>query len=63
MTGFLGQKFDFTGEDGGWYVLVADEDLNINMRVTAAVPGLPEITYITGARAACSVGLQNQPRC
>ena len=48
MTGFLGQKFDFTGEDGGWYSLIADANMHINMRVTSPVPDLPEITYITG---------------
>lgn len=48
MTGFLGQKFDFTGEDGAWYCLIADENININMRVTSPVVDLPEITYITG---------------
>ena len=49
MTGFLGQKFDFTGEDGAWYTLVSDlPSLHLNMRVTAPVPSLPEITYITG---------------
>lgn len=31
MTGFLGQKFDFTGEDGAWYSLVADDSLHMNM--------------------------------
>lgn len=31
MTGFLGQKFDFTGVDGGWYCLIKDEDLQISM--------------------------------
>lgn len=48
MTGFLGQKFDFTGEDGAWYCLIADDQININMRVTSPVVDLPEITYITG---------------
>lgn len=48
MTGFLGQKFDFTGKDGGWYALVADSGLDINMRVTTPIADLPEITYITG---------------
>ena len=49
MTGFRGQKFDFTGEDGGWYsVLSALPDIHINMRVTSPVPSVPEITYITG---------------
>ena len=49
MTGFLGQKFDFTGVDGEWYALISDlPSVHINMRVTAPVPSLPEITYITG---------------
>lgn len=49
MTGFLGQTFDFTGEDDSWYALVSDlPALHINMRVTSPVPSLPEITYITG---------------
>lgn len=49
MTGFRGQKFDFTGEDGAWYaVLSAPPDVHLNMRVTSPVPSLPEITYITG---------------
>ena len=49
MTGFLGQKFDFPGVDGEWYALISDlPSVHINMRVTASVPSLPEITYITG---------------
>lgn len=49
MTGFLGQMFDFTGEDGGWYALIADVNINVNMRVTSPIVDLPEITYITGS--------------
>lgn len=49
MTGFHGQKFDFTGEDGDWYALISDlPSMHLNMRVTSPVPSLPEITYITG---------------
>lgn len=48
MTGFLGQKFDFTGDDGEWYALIADANIHANMRVSAPVHSLPEITYITG---------------
>lgn len=49
MTGFRGQKFDFTGEDGAWYALISDlPSIHINMRVTSPVPHLPQITYITG---------------
>ncbi|CAM9484782.1 unnamed protein product, partial [Hapterophycus canaliculatus] len=47
MTGFLGQKFDFTGQDGERYSLIADANMHINMRVTSPVLDLPEITYIT----------------
>jgi len=49
MTGFLGQKFDFTGEGGAWYCLLDDgPSFHLNMRVTAPVPDLTQITYITG---------------
>lgn len=49
MEGFRGQKFDFTGEDGGWYSVLDDGPaLRINMRVTSPVSGVPQITYITG---------------
>ena len=49
MTGFRGQTFDFTGNDGEWYCLISDlPSIHLNMRVTAPVPSLPEITYITG---------------
>ncbi|CAB1115047.1 unnamed protein product [Ectocarpus sp. CCAP 1310/34] len=49
MTGFHGQKFDFTGDDGEWYCLISDlPSMNLNMRVTAPVPSRPDITYITG---------------
>eukprot|EP00752_Nemacystus_decipiens_P004376 g3999.t1 len=49
MTGFRGQTFDFTGEDGEWYCLISDSpSIHLNMRVTTPVPSLPEITYITG---------------
>ncbi|CAM9873433.1 unnamed protein product [Ectocarpus sp. 4 AP-2014] len=48
MTGFLGQKFDFTGVDGEWYCLIKDDNIQISMRVTNPIPSVPEITYITG---------------
>lgn len=49
MQGFRGQKFGFTGEDGGWYCVLDDGPaLRMNMRVTSPVPHVPEITYITG---------------
>lgn len=49
MAGFRGQKFDFTGKDGGWYAVVSDLPyMHLNMRVTSPVPSVLEITYITG---------------
>jgi len=62
MTGFLGQKFDFTGEDGGWYCLIKDSNMQVSMRVTSPVPSLPEITYITGlaVRTADADGFDHQ---
>lgn len=48
LVGLRGQKFDFTGQDSGIYNVVKDGPCNvINMRVTA-LPGTPQITYITG---------------
>lgn len=48
MSGFKGQKFDFTGKEDTWYALLHDRNNAINMRITAPVPDVPEITYITG---------------
>ena len=49
MTGFLGQKFEFTGVDGAWYALVSDgPTMHLNIRATAPIAGVPTITYITG---------------
>eukprot|EP00903_Cladosiphon_okamuranus_P017248 g15893.t1 len=62
MTGFHGQKFDFTGADGDWYALVsALPDIHLNMRVTSPVPSVPEITCSTGVsvQAADSNGVSH----
>ena len=48
MSGFKGQKFDFTGKEDTWYALIHDYDIAINMRITAPVPDVQAITYITG---------------
>ena len=48
MRGLQGQKFDFSGKDGAWYSILHDESFYVNMRVTAPIPGLEDITYITG---------------
>ncbi|CAM9423645.1 unnamed protein product [Ectocarpus fasciculatus] len=62
MTGFHGQKFDFTGQDGEWYSVLSDTPkIHLNMRVTSPVPSVPEITYITGVgiKTADSQGLDH----
>ena len=40
MQGLRGQKFEWSGVDGGWYSMVKDEDADIyvNVRVTAPLP-------------------------
>ena len=39
MTGMLGEKFDWSGEDNEWYSLVSDgEDFQLNVRLTAPMP-------------------------
>lgn len=47
--GFRGQKFDFTGQDGGYYALLVDEPSTLlTMKVHAPVPTVSQITYIVG---------------
>lgn len=48
MFGIQRQTFDFTGEDGEWYALLHDTGVSINMRITAPIADVPEVTYITG---------------
>ncbi|CAM9475491.1 unnamed protein product [Hapterophycus canaliculatus] len=40
MTGVRGQRFDWSGIDGGWYSMIKDDnaDLKINVRLTAPLP-------------------------
>ena len=39
MIGMLGQKFDWSGQDKGWYSLVSDgQDFQLNVRVAAPMP-------------------------
>lgn len=49
MTGFRGQKFDFTGEDGAWYAVLDDGSaLHINMRGESGLScGFPSLLIIT----------------
>lgn len=35
MVGFQGQRIDWKGEDGGWYVLLNDDDVQLSVRLTA----------------------------
>lgn len=48
MRGLQGQKFDFSGKDGGWYAIMHEQSFYVNMRVTAPILDLDGITYITG---------------
>lgn len=50
MTGFKGQKIDWKGEDGAWYVLLSDShDLQMTVRLTAPLPeDFPDRQLITG---------------
>lgn len=51
MTGLRGQKIDWSGVDGGWYCLVKDDDINlqVNVRLTAPLPHeFPDRQLITG---------------
>ena len=49
MTGLLGQKVDWIGEDGAWYNLVMDQAFTINARVTAPMSAeFPDRQLITG---------------
>lgn len=49
VTGLLGQKFDWYGEDGGWYAFLSAEQLRMNMRVNSYLPEtFPERQLITG---------------
>ncbi|CAN0133773.1 unnamed protein product, partial [Ectocarpus sp. 12 AP-2014] len=49
MTGFLGQKFDFTGEDdGGYYAVISDcPNLHMNMVSDSATGILGETSTPT----------------
>lgn len=40
MTGLQGQRFDFSGVDGGWYSMIKEDehDFHINVRLTAPLP-------------------------
>lgn len=49
MVGMQGQKFDWSGEDGGWYVLLSDADLEVAVRLTAPLPEeFPDRQLMTG---------------
>lgn len=50
MVGFQGQKIDWMGDDGGWYVLLSDgDDVRMAVRLTAPLPSeFPDRQLITG---------------
>lgn len=48
MSGLPGQSFDWSGEDGGWYALLSNEYLQMNVRVTSYLPeSFPDRQLIT----------------
>lgn len=49
MTGFHGQKFDFTGDDGGWDAHISyPRPMQIHVRTTAPFLFFPVIACIAG---------------
>lgn len=51
MDGLRGQSIEWSGEDGGWYALIQDKEvgLQINVRVTAPLPqDFPNRQLVTG---------------
>ena len=46
MTGFRGQKFDFTGVDGKWYALFSSlPSMHVNMRGRLGSPTPSEAVF------------------
>ena len=50
VTGLRGQRYDWSGEDGGWYAFLSTQDeLQMNLRVTSHLPKtFPERQLVTG---------------
>lgn len=50
VAGLRGQRFDWSGEDGGWYAFLSTPDeLQMNLRVTSHLPEtFPERQLVTG---------------
>ena len=49
MTGLSGQSLEWSGEDGGWYALIHDENMQINVRLTAPLmKDFPNRQLVTG---------------
>ncbi|CAM9544860.1 unnamed protein product, partial [Laminaria digitata] len=50
VTGLRGQRYDWSGEDGGWYAFLSTQDqLQMNLRVTSHLPAtFPERQLVTG---------------
>ena len=58
MMGMLGQRFDWSGQDKGWYSLVSDgEDFQLSVRVTAPMPEeFPDRQLVTAVSILSSGG-------
>lgn len=49
MSGLSGQSLEWSGDDGGWYALIQDEHVQINVRLTAPLPkDFPNRQLVTG---------------
>lgn len=50
MAGLSGQSIAWSGEDGGWYCFVKDDELElqVNVRVTAPSAEFPDRQLMTG---------------
>lgn len=57
VTGLRGQRFDWSGEDGGWYAFLSTEEVHMNLRVTSYLPTtFPDRQLITGVALVTTSG-------
>lgn len=61
MTGLLGQKIDWAGEDGAWYCLFSDgPDFHVNVRLSAPLPvEFPDRQLVTAVSIITDNGLHS----
>lgn len=61
MTGLLGQRIDWAGEDGAWYCLISNgPDFHLNVRLTAPMPvEFPERQLVSAVNIITDNGLHS----